>query len=189
MSPYEVIVENDYNESKIQPGYEKYDSIGSVMLDGSGKLIKNKVGMFPVSDYDLSKITVYYLAISNEETWVEIQEKLYDEGFAPQLREYLEETAVQKQVSHLRKKVLSGWAFLFFENLSLLYSSLIQKKSLLKRQAGTSISLKDRRAAPALGSRLLRSYVPLRCGPNASGSARDMDVPAHASQINFSISS
>ena len=96
VSPYEVIVEDDYDESRIQPGYEKYDSIGSVMLDGSGKLIKNKVGMFPVSDYDLSKITVYYLAIPNEKTWVEIQEKLYDEGFAPQLREYLEETAVQK---------------------------------------------------------------------------------------------
>ena len=87
------------------------------------------------------------------------------------------------------KKIPPGWPFFFLENLSLLYSSLIQKKSLLKRQAGTSISLKDRRAAPALGSRLLRSYVPLRCGPNASGSARDMDVPAHASQINFSISS
>ena len=95
----------------------------------------------------------------------------------------------KEQLSHLRKKFRPDGPFFFLENLSLLYSSLIQKKSLLKRQAGTSISLKDRRAAPALGSRLLRSYVPLRCGPNASGSARDMDVPAHASQINFSISS
>ena len=72
---------------------------------------------------------------------------------------------------------------------TVMFLKIILKKSLLKRQAGTSISLKDRRAAPALGSRLLRSYVPLRCGPNASGSARDTDVPAHVRQSDFSISS
>lgn len=94
----------------------------------------------------------------------------------------------KEQVSHLREKVPFGWTFLFLENLSLLYRSLLQKKSLLKRPAGTSISLKDRRAAPALGSRFLRSYVPLRCAPNESESARDMDVPAHVSQIHFSVS-
>lgn len=96
VTPYEVIVEDAYDESKIQPGYEKYDSIQYVMLDGSGKLIKDKIGMFPVSGYDLSKITVYYLATPNEETWVEIQEKLYDEAFAPQLQDYLENIAIQK---------------------------------------------------------------------------------------------
>ena len=37
----------------------------------------------------------------------------------------------------------------------------------LNRQAGTTISLKDRKAAPALGSRFLRSYVPLRCSVNS----------------------
>ena len=40
------------------------------------------------------------------------------------------------------------------------------------------VSLKDRRATPVLGSRLLRSYVPLRCGPSASVVARDTVVPA-----------
>src|SRR5699024_3655531 len=35
-----------------------------------------------------------------------------------------------------------------------------------------------RRAAPVLGSRFLRSYVPLRCGPSASAAARDIRVPA-----------
>ena len=53
----------------------------------------------------------------------------------------------------------------------------------LNRQAGTTISLKDRKAAPALGSRFLRSYVPLRCVPNESVSARDMAVPAYVGQI------
>ena len=53
----------------------------------------------------------------------------------------------------------------------------------LNRQAGTTISLKDRKAAPALGSRFLRSYVPLRCVPNESGSARDMAVPAYVGHI------
>jgi hypothetical protein len=53
----------------------------------------------------------------------------------------------------------------------------------LNRQAGTAISLKDRKAAPALGSRFLRSYVPLRCVPNESGSARDMAVPAYVGHI------
>lgn len=94
----------------------------------------------------------------------------------------------KEQVSHLREKVPFGWTFLFLGNVSLLYRSLLQKKSLLKRPAGTSMSLKDRRAAPALGSRFLRSYVPLRCAPNESESARDMDVPAHVSQIHFSVS-
>ena len=78
---------------------------------------------------------------------------------------------------------------LLFSGKSVLLYTSSYRKPLLERQAGTSISLKDRRAAPALGSRLLRSYVPLRCGPNASGSARDTDVPAHVRQSDFSISS
>ena len=49
------------------------------------------------------------------------------------------------------------------------------------------VSLKDRRATPVLGSRLLRSYVPLRCGPSESGSARDTIVAAYvfASSVLF----
>src|SRR5699024_8718550 len=48
----------------------------------------------------------------------------------------------------------------------------------LNKTAGTRIFLKARRAAPVLGSRFLRSYVPLRCGPSASVAARDIRAPA-----------
>ena len=86
------------------------------------------------------------------------------------------------------EKVLAGSSSFWSESIFAIWR-LDAEKPLLKRQAGTSVSLKDRRAAPALGSRLLRSYVPLRCGPNASGSARDTEVPVHVSQSDFSISS
>ena len=86
------------------------------------------------------------------------------------------------------EKVLAGSSSFWLQSIFAIWH-LDAEKPLLKRQAGTSVSLKDRRAAPALGSRLLRSYVPLRCGPNASGSARDTDVPAHVRQSDFSISS
>lgn len=96
VTPYEVNIETGYDESKVQPGYEQYDSIQSVMLDGSGKRIEDKIGLFPTAGYDLSKITVYYMETPDEETWMAIQEKLYDESFAPQLQDYLENIAIQK---------------------------------------------------------------------------------------------
>ncbi|HJD48424.1 MAG TPA: DUF4179 domain-containing protein [Candidatus Mediterraneibacter norfolkensis] len=96
ISPYEVIINYDYDESRIQPGYERYDSIFSVMLDGSGKVINDKVGLFSPEGYDLSKITVYSLATPDEAASTEVQEKLTDESFASQLPGWLEENAVSK---------------------------------------------------------------------------------------------
>lgn len=97
VTPYEVVVENIYDENMIQPGYEgNSEALQYVMLDGSGTLIHDKVGLFPADGYDLSKITVYYVPAPTEESWVAIQEKLIDESFAPQLQAYLEEIAVSK---------------------------------------------------------------------------------------------
>ena len=66
-------------------------------------------------------------------------------------------------------------------------SILPQRKitSDLKKRAATMVSLKDRRATPVLGSRLLRSYVPLRCGPSESGSARDTIVAAYVLHVPY----
>lgn len=96
ISPYEVIINYDYDESRIQPGYERFDSIFTVMLDGSGKVINNKVGLFSPEGYDLSKITVYSMSTPDEATSTAIQEKLTDESFASQLPGWLEENAVSK---------------------------------------------------------------------------------------------
>ena len=48
--------------------------------------------MFPAEGYDLSKITVYSLDVSNasEAEWEEMWEKLYDESFAAQLPGWLD---------------------------------------------------------------------------------------------------
>ncbi len=96
VTPYEVNIETGYDESKVQPGYEQFDKTQYVILDGSGKRINDKIGRFPTAGYDLSKITFYYMDTPDEETWMAIQEKLYDETFAPQLQEYLESIAIQK---------------------------------------------------------------------------------------------
>lgn len=96
VTPYEVNIETGYDENKVQPGYEQFDNTQYVILDGSGKRIKDKIGRFPTAGYDLSKITFYYMDTPDEETWMAIQEKLHDESFAPQLQEYLESIAIQK---------------------------------------------------------------------------------------------
>lgn len=97
VTPYELVVNSDYKEDKVQSEYEQYDSIQSVILGGSGKLLMGGSGnVFLAAGYDLSKITVYYMETLDEETWMTIQEKLYDETFASQLQEYLESIAIQK---------------------------------------------------------------------------------------------
>lgn len=96
ISRYEVIINYDYDESKIQPGYERYDSIFSVMLNSFGKMLNDKVGLFSPEGYDLSKITVYSLATPDEAASTEVQDNLTDESFASQLPGWLEENAVSK---------------------------------------------------------------------------------------------
>lgn len=96
ISPYEAVINEDYNEALIQPGYEEYDSLQSVMLDGSGKEITDKAGMFSTQDYDLSKITVYYMSAPTQEAWMEIQDRVNLGDTEETLREYLEGIAVYK---------------------------------------------------------------------------------------------
>ena len=57
VTPYEATFRLGYDDAKIQPGYEAFDSVQSVMLDADGKVIRDKVGMFPTTDYNLAEIT------------------------------------------------------------------------------------------------------------------------------------
>lgn len=101
MTDYEVRVDTEVDESKIQPGYEKFDSVQYVMLDADGKLIHDKIGMFSPVGYNLSRINVYYFATPTETDYMAVQEKINDESFAEELQGYLEETAIQKTVINL----------------------------------------------------------------------------------------
>ena len=47
-----------------------------------------------------------------------------------------------------------------------------------KKAAGRQVLCTHRRVTPALGARLLRSYVPLRYGPSESGCASNTYLPA-----------
>lgn len=96
MTPYETYIDFGYDESKVEAGYERYDSLQSIILDGDGRRIEDKAGNFPIAKYNLSGITIYYLPTPTDEAHTEIQKKIYDEAFQDQLAEYLEETAVRK---------------------------------------------------------------------------------------------
>ena len=47
-----------------------------------------------------------------------------------------------------------------------------------KKAAGRQVLCTHRRVTPALGARLLRSYVPLRYGPSESGCVNNTCLPA-----------
>ena len=47
-----------------------------------------------------------------------------------------------------------------------------------KKAAGRQVLCTHRRVTPALGARLLRSYVPLRYGPSESGCDNNTCLPA-----------
>ncbi len=96
VTPYEVIVNYDFDESRVQPGYERGDMIQSVMVDAAGKQIHDKVGMFSAERYDISKITVYYFKAGTDEEYVNIQERIRKEEEKETLLAYLEEIAVHK---------------------------------------------------------------------------------------------
>lgn len=96
MTPYETYIDFGYDESKVEAGYERYDSLQSIILDADGRRIEDKVGSFSTVKYNLSGVTIYYLPTPTDEAHTEIQEKIYDESFQDQLVEYLEETAVCK---------------------------------------------------------------------------------------------
>lgn len=94
MTPYEAHVDFGYDESKVQDGYESYDSLARIMLDADGKEIRNKVGFFSPVGYNLSKITVYYFPTPTEEAWLEIQENLMDPAVQEHLKDYMEEISI-----------------------------------------------------------------------------------------------
>lgn len=96
ISPYEAIINMAYDETMIQSGYENVSSLQSVILDGSGKKIIDKVGMFPTQDYDLSDITVYYVSTPTDEAWMTMQDRVNLGDTEETLREYLEGIAVYK---------------------------------------------------------------------------------------------
>ncbi len=66
---------------------------------------------------------------------------------------------------------------------SVYFTDSLRKLTAEIKQAGEPMSLKTRRAAPALRARILRSYVPLRCGPSESAVARDTGSPAYVLSI------
>lgn len=96
LTPYEVFVDTGFDQGKVEAGYERFDSVQSVMLDADGKLIKDKIGLFPAAGYNLSKITVYYFGTPTNEDYVKIQEKINDEAFQEKLKDYLEKIAIHK---------------------------------------------------------------------------------------------
>lgn len=96
MTPYEARINYEVDESKVQPGYEKRDSLQSVIVDADGKEIIDKAGMFPVSGYNLSEITVYYFAVQSDEEYGKIQDEVNRAGAGEELVNYLENISVQK---------------------------------------------------------------------------------------------
>ena len=54
-----------------------------------------------------------------------------------------------------------------------------------KKAAGRQVLCTHRRVTPALGARLLRSYVPLRYGPSESASAMDISIGLAVSKSCF----
>ena len=71
---YEIWLNYGYDESKAATN--DYESIQSVVLDADGKYMLEKAGMFPIGDFNVSKINVYYVPAASEEDWMAIQEKL-----------------------------------------------------------------------------------------------------------------
>lgn len=60
----------------------------------------------------------------------------------------------------------------------------------VKSSAGTTVSLATTlsfgpQTQRYIGARLLRSYVPLRCGPSESGAARDTIVAAYVLHVLY----
>lgn len=100
MTPYDARLDFICDETKIQPGYEAFDSIQHVMLDADNKLILDKVGFFPVTGYTLSEMTIYSFLPGTNDEYVALQEKVRAESGTPQVREYLESIAVHKIVIH-----------------------------------------------------------------------------------------
>ena len=104
MTPYEVTVNYGYDESRVLPGYEAFDSIQGCLLDADGTYIIDKIGHFPTSGYNLSEFTAYYWATPDEETHRQIMETIQEKRNDGSLKDYLEEISIQKITVRLQMK-------------------------------------------------------------------------------------
>lgn len=100
LTPYEAQLELTRDETKIQPGYEEYDSIQFRMLDANGTIVNDKCGLFSPANYDISELTIYYFPTPTDADYTEIQEQIKTKTDSVQLRDYLENIAIHKTVIH-----------------------------------------------------------------------------------------
>lgn len=98
LTPYEMIVNEEYNEANTQKGYEQPDSIREIWTDADGRILHNKVGSFMIEGYNMSNVTVYYMPTPDEDSNTIIMEYIYQENHTDaEIQNYLEENCVSKQ--------------------------------------------------------------------------------------------
>lgn len=98
LTPYEMIVNEEYNEANTQKGYEQPDSIREIWTDADGRILHNKVGSFMIEGYNMSNVTVYYMPTPDEDSNMIIMEYIYQENHTDvEIQNYLEENCVSKQ--------------------------------------------------------------------------------------------
>ena len=98
LTPYEMIVNEEYDEANTQKGYEQADSIREIWTDADGRILHNKVGSFMIEGYNMSNVTVYYMPTPDEDSNTMILEYIYQENHTDaEIQNYLEENCVSKQ--------------------------------------------------------------------------------------------
>ncbi len=98
LTPYEMIVNEEYDEANTQKGYEHPDSIREIWTDADGRILHNKVGSFMIEGYNMSNVTVYYMPTPDEDSNTIIMEYIYQENHTDaEIQNYLEENCVSKQ--------------------------------------------------------------------------------------------
>ena len=98
LTPYEMIVNEEYDKANTQKGYEQPDSIRENWTDADGRILHNKVGSFMIEGYNMSNVTVYYMPTPDEDSNMIIMEYIYQENHTDvEIQNYLEENCVSKQ--------------------------------------------------------------------------------------------
>lgn len=98
LTPYEMIVNEEYDEANTQKGYAQTDSIREIWTDADGRILHNKVGSFMIEGYNMSNVTVYYMPTPDEDSNTIILEYIYQENHTDaEIQNYLEENCVSKQ--------------------------------------------------------------------------------------------
>ena len=98
LTPYEMIVNEEYDKANTQKGYEQPDSIREIWTDADGRILHNKVGSFMIEGYNMSNVTVYYMPTPDEDSNMIIMEYIYQENHTDvEIQNYLEENCVSKQ--------------------------------------------------------------------------------------------